>query len=207
MISRQMKVQNASRMSVGARFLVAIGALLLLVLFVLPAWSITLLAPQYPEGLGMRIYIDRIVGATPTDLANINGLNHYIGMKAIEPDAIRDFRIIPWVVGGLAALGVAVALTGRRLLIWGWLGLFAIASAGGVVDFWRWSYDYGHNIDREHAIIKIPEMTYQPPLIGTKQLLNFTASSWPASGTWVVTFAVVLVLAALLMSRPRPQTR
>ena len=29
-------------------------------------------------------------------------------------------------------------------------------------------------------------MTYQPPLIGGKQLLNFHAASWPASGGWVL---------------------
>ena len=59
---------------------------------------------------------------------------------------------------------------------------FAALGVAGLFDFWRWGYDYGHNLDFEHAIIKVPGMTYQPPLIGTKQLLNFTAASWPDVG-------------------------
>ena len=55
----------------------------------------------------------------------------------------------------------------------------------GLVDFWHWEYDYGHRLDFEHAIIKIPGMSYQPPLIGVKQLLNFTAVSWPDVGGWL----------------------
>ena len=42
-------------------------------------------------------------------------------------------------------------------------------------DFYHWEYEYGHDLDTVHAIIKVPGMTYQPPLIGSKQLLNFTA--------------------------------
>jgi len=63
---------------------------------------------------------------------------------------------------------------------------------------------YGHDLDMVHAIIKVPGMSYQPPLIGAKQLLNFTATSWPAAGTFVVglSFAIGLV-AAFLPSRSR----
>jgi copper chaperone NosL len=38
----------------------------------------------------------------------------------------------------------------------------------------------------ENAIIKIPGMSYQPPLIGSKQILNFTAHSWPGSGGYAI---------------------
>jgi copper chaperone NosL len=43
-------------------------------------------------------------------------------------------------------------------------------------------------------------MTYQPPLIGTKQLLNFTASSWPDVGGVLAGVAFVLGLAALVIA-------
>jgi hypothetical protein len=68
------------------------------------------------------------------------------------------------------------------------------------VDFWRWEYDYGHNLDFEHAIIKVPGMTYQPPLIGSKQLLNFTASSWPSLGGIAVGMAFLLGAVALWLT-------
>jgi len=142
-----------------------------------------------------------VTGIKPNDLANINGLNHYIGMKPIEPNAIPELRVMPWIVGGLAAFGLMSALVGRRRLLIAWLGGFATLAVVGLIDFWRWEYDYGHNIDFEHAIIKVPGMTYQPPLIGTKQLLNFTAASWPDLGAVCLGIAFVLGLAALLIVR------
>ena len=107
-----------------------------------------LVAPQYPEGLGLRIHANTVAGIKPNDLQSINGLNHYIGMKAIEPDAIPELRWMPWIVVGLAVVGVdcgrrgsrrdADRLARRRLLLLGAVGLW---------DFHRWEYDYGHNLD------------------------------------------------------------
>ena len=65
-------------------FFLGAGSCLLLALYVTPLWRIELHAPQYPEGLGLRIWVDQITGAKPNDLNSINGLNHYIGMHAIE---------------------------------------------------------------------------------------------------------------------------
>jgi len=50
--------------------------------------------------------------------------------------------------------------------------LFVLFGIIAMVDFWRWEYDYGHDLDPNAAII-VPGMAYQPPLIGFKQLLNF----------------------------------
>ncbi|MCU0650108.1 MAG: hypothetical protein MUF00_19120, partial [Gemmatimonadaceae bacterium] len=62
---------------------------------------------------------------------------------------------------------------------------------------WYWQYDYGHNLDVENAPIKVPGMTYQPPLFGTKKLLNFTATSWPAIGGWAAFGALALAIVAV----------
>jgi len=186
-----------------SRLLLAIASVLLLGAFLFPLWRIDLVAPQYPEGLGMLIRVNTVTGIQPNDLANINGLNHYIGMKPIEPDTIPELRIMPWILAGLAAFGLLVAALGARRLLYGWLGGFVTLAIAGLIDFWRWEYDYGHNLDFEHAIIKVPGMTYQPPLIGTKQLLNFTASSWPALGAACLGVAFVLGVAALVIARRR----
>ena len=185
-----------------SRVLLAVASVLMLGVFVMPLWRIELLAPQYPEGLGMLIRVNAVTGIKPNDLANINGLNHYIGMKAIEPDAIPELRVMPWVVAGLSALGLVAAAVGRPRLVLAWLVAFTVLAVVGLIDFWRWEYDYGHNIDFEHAIIKVPGMTYQPPLIGTKQLLNFTAASWPAGGAVCLGVAFLLGVAAFV-GRPR----
>lgn len=167
-------------MSTKARIVTTVGVLMMLGLYFLPMWYIRLEAPQYPGdlALGIKIHIDKVVGAKEMDLENINGLNHYVGMKAIEPDAIPELTVMPYVVAGLIAIGLLAAFLGRRWLVMGWIGLVCATGAVGLYDFWKWEYDYGHNLD-PHAIIKIPDMYYQPPLIGTEQLLNFTASSYP----------------------------
>ena len=187
-------------MSRLSRTLTAIASLLLIGLFFVPLWRVQLVAPQYPEGLGMRIGINYIAGATPTDLNNINGLNHYVGMKHITPDAIPELRYMPWIVGGLILFGLVAALVGNRKLLVSWVGSFLIVGVAGLVDFWRWEYDYGHNIDFKHAIIKIPGMNYQPPLMGVKQLLNFTAVSWPDIGAWLALSAFGLGVIAIVFA-------
>ncbi len=195
-------------LSTRGRVLIGLAALVLIPMYFVPLWTVSLAAPQYPEGLGMRIWLDAITGIKPNDLDNINNLNHYIGMKRIEPDAIPELRFMPAVVGGLIALGVAAAAAGRRRLTRLWVGAFAVLALVGLVDFYRWEYDYGHNLDLENAIIKIPGMSYQPPLIGTKQLLNFRATSLPATGAILAFISMGLGVAALVVdarSRSRAQ--
>jgi copper chaperone NosL len=165
----------------SSRVLIATASILLGLVFVFPLWRIELQAPQYPEGLGLLIKVSDITGVKKHDLQNINGLNHYIGMKSIEPDSIPELKFMPVFVAVMIAAGLLVAATGNRVLLYLWVGVFLIGSVAGLVDFWLWSYDYGHNLDPT-AAIKVPGMTYQPPLIGSKQLLNFVATSWPGLG-------------------------
>lgn len=184
------------------RILMALGAVALLGLFFFPMWSITLEAPQYPKGseLGIDIHINNVEGSRPNDLDNINNLNHYIGMKRIEPDSIPELKYMPVIVLVLVGLGLLVAAFGKRWMILVWLGLLTSAGALGMYDFWLWEYDYGHNLD-PHAIIKIEGMSYQPPLFGTEQLLNFTASSYPAIGFGFIALGGLLAVVAWWLSR------
>jgi len=191
-------------MTPTTRALLAAAALLLGVAYVAPLWHIGLVAPQYPEGLGMYVWIDTITGQKPNDLQSINGLNHYIGMKAIVPAAIPELSLMPGIVAVLMALGCAVAAVGRRGLLYAWTVLLALVAAAGLVDFWVWGYNYGHDLDPT-AAIKVPGLSYQPPLIGSKQLLNFTANSWPGLGGWAIAAALAAaVVLCLLELRRRP---
>ncbi len=169
----------------SSRFAIVAVALLLSLTYYFPLWEITLDAPQYPEGLGLEIWINQIQGQHPGDLNKINNLNHYIGMKKIQPESIPELRVMPWVMRGLMLFGIVVALVGKRGLLFAWLVLFVAVAAAGFVDFYLWGYDYGHNLDTEHAIIKVPGMSYQPPVIGSKKLLNFKAISLPGIAGYV----------------------
>jgi len=159
--------------------------------FFTPIWMIDLEAPQYPEGLGMQIWINKITG----DLNTINGLNHYIGMKKIEPDSIKELTIMPYILGLLIVMGVVTGIAEKKKLLRIFVIIFMISGIAGGVDFYMWEYDYGHDLDPTAAII-VPGMSYQPPLIGSKQLLNFVAHSYPDTGGWIV--IGVGILAVLL---------
>lgn len=189
-------------LSYRSRLLVALAALLLVPAFFLPIWTISLEAPQYPEGIGMEIMVNTIRGESEWDLQNINGLNHYIGMKEIHPDSIRELDIMPWLLGGLVVFGLLAAALGRKRLLQVWLGAFIILAIAGLVDFYMWGHDYGHNLNPD-AAIKVPGMAYQPPVIGSKQLLNFTAHSWPGIGGLLAFASMALGIAALWLDRAR----
>lgn len=171
-----MKKQN--RIWMGA------ASLLLVLIYLFPIWSISLDAPQYPEGIGLNIWVDNIAGKAPHDLQNINGLNHYIGMKEIQPDSIPELQVMPILFAVMIVTGLIVAVWGNRRWVFVWLGMFVLLALTGLVDFYLWEYDYGHNLN-PNAAIKIPGMSYQPPLIGTKQLLNMRTTSLPHIGFFV----------------------
>ena len=187
-------------MSKTPRILVMLASVVMMGVYLFPLWSVRLTAPQYPEGLGMQIRINTVEGATENDLNNINNLNHYIGMKRIEPEAIPELRIMPWIVAGIIVTGLATAALAKRQLLYAWTAGFLAIAIIGLIDFWKWEYDYGHNLDNEHAILKIPGMTYQPPLIGAKQLLNFRAVSLPSLGGILAGVAMALAVTAVVLA-------
>ena len=189
-----------------SRILLAIAAVVMLPAFVTPLWTIRLTAPQYSDGLGMHIYVHDVRGHDRHDLQNINILNHYIGMQPIEPEEIPELEIMPWVLGGLVVTGLVVAAIGSPWLMAGWLGLFLVAGAAGMVDFYLWNIDYGHNLSPD-APIRIPDMTYSPPIIGTAQILNIRASSYPHMGSLFLAISALLAgLAVFLGFRARGES-
>ena len=200
----QGEARATGRMGKRSRVLILLASMALSLTYLLPIWTIDLEAPQYPEGLGMVIRLHTIEGQKQHDLSNINNLNHYIGMKRIVPESIPELRFMPWIVAFFIFSGLLVAWMGRRRMLYGWTALFLLVSAAGLVDFWKWEYDYGHNLDEETAIIKIPGMSYQPPLIGSREILNFTAHSWPGAGGWIaILVAGTAVVVSLKEWRPR----
>ena len=185
-------------METKSKILIIIAALMVMLTFVFPLWYIDLEAPQYPEGIGLQIWINQIVGQNPHDLANINGLNHYIGMKEIEPESIPELKIMPYLMIFMMLFGLMAGISGKRTLVYTWILLFIIMAAIGMYDFYMWEYDYGHDLN-PLAAIKIPGMAYQPPLIGSKRLLNFNAISMPHIATYILAFVVILAAAALVI--------
>lgn len=187
-----------------SKLLMMLGALLLLPLFVLPLWNITLEAPQYPDNIGMDIYINKFKDAQPNDIKNINIMNHYVGMEDI-PESIPEFAIFPKVILGMAILGVIIGLIGKRKLFLVWFFIMIVLGTIGMYDFYQWEYEYGHNL-KETAAIKFttPDgepMAYQPPLIGSKMILNFKAISMPRAGAYLMFLGMALTVLAFYQSK------
>lgn len=168
-----------------SNIIMIIGALLPLGLFLFPLWNITLEAPQYPIPLGMNIHINDFTDANPHDIKNINIMNHYVGMKYI-PEAIPEFKIFPAGIIITSILGLLIGFKGNYKWFLGWFILMCALSAAGLYDFYIWEHDYGHDLDPK-AIMKFTNpdgtvMGFQPPLFGTKDILNFKAHSYPRLG-------------------------
>jgi copper chaperone NosL len=178
------------KMSIGSRLFIAIASLSMVAVFLLPVWFIFLIAPQYPEGLEMNIWLTKITGQVDI----INGLNHYIGMKKISASMFPEFGYMQYILGGFIVYGLLVAILGRRKLLLSLLILTLLVACAALYDFYKWGYDYGHNLD-PHAAIKVPGLTYQPPVVGHKTLLNFDAYSYPDVGGWIVIGAGIVFFA------------
>lgn len=188
-----------------------IGSLLLLGLFKFPLWNIMLGAPQYPDPLGMDIYIQGIQGVEEFDIQNIDGLNHYIGMKTIpKAEEMWEFEVFPLVIGIMVALGVIIGILGFLGKIsykWflGWFVLMSILGVLGMYDFNLWLNDYGTTLDPK-AIMAYTKpdgspMTYKPPLLGYQKMLNFDVDSWPATGAYMIFAGMLLTVVAFFVGK------
>ena len=194
-----------------ASIIMIIGSLLLLGLFKFPLWNIMLGAPQYPDPLGMNIYIQGIEGVEEFDIQNIDGLNHYIGMRTIpKVEDMWEFKVFPAVVGIMVALGVIIGLLGffgKVNYKWflAWFVLMSILGIMGMYDFNLWLIDYGTNLDPK-AIMKLENldgtpMTYKPPLLGYQKMLNFDVDSWPGIGAYMIFVGMMLTVVAFFIGK------
>lgn len=181
-----------TKISTVSKIILLVSAVAMVISIFVPIWQIDLDAPQYPEGLMLEIWANRLAG----DVDIINGLNHYIGMKTLHTEDFIEFKILPYIISAYALLFTFAAINGSKK----WLNIsfimFILFGILAMADFWKWEYDYGHNLDPD-AAIKVPGMAYQPPLIGFKQLLNFGAYSIPSIGGWLFVASGILLFIAM----------
>lgn len=178
------------KISTLSKIFLIIAAILLIGSLFVPLWRIDLEAPQYPEGLNLLIYANKIAG----NVDIINGLNHYIGMQTLHAENFIEFTVLQYIIGAFALLFIITAIIGKRKLLYATFIAFAAFGVIAIADFWRWEYNYGHHLDPNAPII-VPGMAYQPPLIGFKQLLNFGAYSMPDIGGYFFIICGIILLA------------
>lgn len=153
----------------------------------LPLWHMDMAAPQYPQGLSLTAYGDRMEG----DLAEVNELNHYVGIGEINPDEVFELKLFPYAVAlQVTALVVGAVVARHRLLRLALIaGQWAMA-VGFVVDLQIWLYRTGHDV-KPDAAIRPGEFT--PKVIGETEVLNFHNEAMLVDGYWLILGAAILL--------------
>jgi hypothetical protein len=173
----------------AARVIAGVAAAVLLVLAIpRPVWEARLTAPQYPSGLSLSAYGDRVEG----DVDEITALNHYVGMRPYDPDDLPEMQL--WVPTVLAAVGAVIVATvfGRR--IWGRLArLFVWSIPFGILAVIQIRlYQYGHDLATEpRPAIDLDPFT--PLVVGKTHVINFTTLAFPGSAILLILLAAAVL--------------
>lgn len=176
------------------------AAVLMIVSIGLPYWGLVLQAPQYPGGLQMRVFVNNMTGdADPKldEVREIDGLNHYIGMKSLYEAAKFERSIaIPAVIIMIGLLLVA-AFWRRR---WIWLLTVPALTFPFVFlgDLAFWMNNYGQNLD-PYAPLSSAIHPFTPPILGEGIIGQFKTVAYVDSGWYIIVVGSVLILAALLI--------
>jgi len=180
------------------RALVVAAAVLLGAVYLLPLWSLTMFAPQYPDGLRMDIYSYKLEGGREgQDLKEINLLNHYIGMKDLAVEDFTEFKWMPFVVGAIGLLFLRAAAHGRMMDLVDVTVLYMYFAAFSLWSFGYKLYSYGHNLSPTAAVRVAP---FMPPMFGHSKLANFDVYSYPAPGSYLLGLVVLLLAGALVLA-------
>lgn len=180
------------------RVVLAVLAVPLLLSFFAPLWHIHLKAPQYPKGLDLWIYSWRVEGGNEGhDIAEVNTLNHYIGMRSLDRQNLTDLDWLPFAFGALVLLTLRIAVLGNLrslidlVVMVGYFSLFAFGR------FIHQLYMFGHELDPKAPMNVDP---FMPPILGSKQIANFTSSAYPGLGSLLMGIFVGGIVVVLLLS-------
>ncbi|MEN3001950.1 MAG: nitrous oxide reductase family maturation protein NosD [Armatimonadota bacterium] len=175
------------------KVMLVVAALLVFASIWLPYWQIHIVAPQYPKGLNVVVYVTGAGG----DVQEVDGLNHYIGMRPLGEAAPFERKIS---VPGLSAIALALVLLAliprpRWLQILLALPVWAVpfVFAG---DLYYWLREYGLNLDPKaplSAMIK----PFIPPLVGPGKVGQFQVFAWFHIGYFMVLAAGILTCVAV----------
>src|SRR5688572_20166265 len=143
----------ASKVSLFSKIILLITAILFFCSLLFPMWQIDLVAPQYPEGLVLKLHANKIGG----DVEIINGLNHYIGMKTLHTENFPEFTFLPYIIGSFGLIALLLVFFANKKGIISFFSLFLLFVVLAGIDFYRWNYNYGHDLD-PNAAIQVPGM-------------------------------------------------
>ena len=172
-----------------------LAGLLLVASIFLPYWKMTLLAPQYPDGLRVQAYLDHLTG----DVREIDGLNHYIGMRPLGEAAELERSMSIVAVAVIALLAAAAIFIHNK-----YAGLLALPALTFPLmflgDLYFWLRHFGTHLD-PHAPLSAAIKPFVPPVLGRGTVGQFATVALPDVGLWLAIAATLLVLAGLALHR------
>ncbi len=175
--------------------LLAIAAGLLIISIFLPYWKMTLLAPQYPGGLEVKVYVNRLTG----DVGEIDGLNHYIGMRPLGEAAQLERSVSIAAIIVLALLIMSAIFIHTR-----WAALLALPAILMpylfLADMYFWMRDFGLNLDPT-APLSSAIKPFVPPILGEGLVGQFKTIASFQIGIILAFLAGLLIIAGLYAHR------
>lgn len=172
-----------------------VAAALLLVSTFLPYWKMELQAPQYPQGLEMTVYVNRVQG----DVSEVDGLNHYIGMRPISEAAQFERSVAVIAIGALIFLVVASVFIHNPCALLLTIPVIAYPAIF-LLDLWLWMRAFGQDLDPSAPLSNIIE-PFVPQIIGSGQVAQFRTEAIWGSGLWIAFGVSVLVAIGLYLQR------
>ena len=187
--------QTERRQYLMPTILFVAAALLLLVSIFLPYWQMTLLAPQYPGGLHITAYVSELTG----DVAEIDGLNHYIGMRPLNEAAKFERSVSVFAISALALLVAAAIFVHTR-----WVVLLVLPAilmpVVFLLDLQYWLRDFGLNLDETAALSSAID-PFVPKVLGSGMIAQFETIAKPGIGLWLAIAASILCVVGLYYHR------
>lgn len=175
-------------------FLVAAAVLIIISIF-LPYWSLVLHAPQYPQGLVVYAYLNHLEG----DVREIDGLNHYIGMRPLGEAAQFERSISVFAIGALIMLVLAAVFVHSP-----WSALLTLPAILLPVvflgDLYFWLNNFGQNLD-PNAALSSAIKPFTPTILGEGIIGQFRTVAFADFGLLMASAASILILIGLFFQR------
>lgn len=193
-VSQQQLAKNGLRYRLPGILLILARVLLLVSMF-LPYWYMELDAPQYPDGLHVQAYVSHLTG----DVVEIDGLNHYIGMRPLEEAAALERASAVWMIIAMILLVEGAAFIHNR-----WAALLALPAIlfpfVFLLDLYYWLNKFGQNLD-PHAPLSSSIDPFTPPVLGVGYVGQFRTIASPGEGLILATIASVFIVLAMFFHR------
>lgn len=193
-VPRQDLETNPWRYTLPALVLTAARVAILVSIF-LPYWSMTLKAPQYPGGLRVQAYVNHLEG----DVAEIDGLNHYIGMRPLNDAAQLERTVAVYML-----IAVVLLVEGAMHLHSKWAVLLVLPTIVFppffLVDLHLWLDYFGNNLDPA-APLSSAIKPFTPPVLGTGVIGQFETHAVAGPGLWLAVAASVCCIVGLVLHR------